>query len=361
MPNLSELVADFLVALDLERNYSPHTLASYRRNLRQFLTWMEDQERGTQLTDVTALTIRDFLGHLRDSCRNDGATVAQKLATLKSLLAYLRDSLPTPHAKGLPKVTWNYKHDKKLQRALSDTQLDQLVVAARVRVTDTEQQLQLSGRSTKRLEKQRIAAKRDLLILLLMAGTGLRVGELCAISLEDLNLEDRSIRLRGKGGKYRVVYFDIPEMVLAMQEYLQVRAEMGGDSSALLLNVRDGGRLTPRAVQLLLKGYLKDAGLDPEVTPHTLRHSFATLSIERGANVKAVSQLLGHAQVTTTLGMYTHLSEAHVRKVFQLFHPRNLDRPLLEEVVANRQRSLMYLKDATNQGQRRAIAAAVGG
>lgn len=257
-------------------------------------------------------------------------------------------------------MTWQYKHTKKLQKTLSDANLDALLAAIRRRAAETEALLRRAKGKTRRLRKQVAGCYRDLLMVLLMAGAGLRVGELCALDLDQINRADRSIQVRGKGRKLRVVYFVIPEMVAAMETYLYHRSELGSDLTALFLNGRDGGRLTPRAVQLLLKGYLQDAGLDASTTPHSLRHTFASLSIERGANVKAVSQILGHAHVSTTLAMYTHLSDEHVRKVFRLFHPRNPEHLSLEEAVAHRRQALLFVKDRTNYGHRQAIAATGG-
>lgn len=360
MPELATLCADFLSALDLERNYSPYTLRSYRHNLEQFRSWLIEQGRTGTPSDLAGLAIRDFLGYLRDHCHNDARTVAHKLATLKSFLGYLRETLPPAQASALPKVTWHYKYDKKVQQSLRDEDLNALLDAVHERIASTEADLQIARGRTRRLRKQLAACRRDLLLLLLMAGAGLRVGEVCGLNLDDVDLADHSIRVRGKGRKIRVVYFDIPEMVEAMAQYLRERCVLGSDPTALFLNGRDGGRISSRAIQLLLKSYLRDAGLDSKTSPHTLRHTFSTLSIERGANVKAVSQILGHAHVSTTLALYTHLSTEHVRQVFRLFHPRNPERLPLEEVVAHRRHALMFVKDQTNQSYRAGLAAAGG-
>lgn len=360
MSELASLCEDFLSALDLERNYSPYTVRAYRCNLGQFLAWLAAQGMPGSLSDLTGLRIRDFLGYLRDTCHNDARTVAHKLATLKSFLGYLREILPPATARTLPTITWHYRYDKKVQHALCDEDLNALLDAVQRRVAGAQTHLQATKRKTRRLRKQLAACRRDLLMLLLMAGAGLRVGEVCALNLEDIDRTDRSIRVRGKGRKTRIVYFDIPEMVEAMELYLRDRTVLGSEATALFLNSRDGDRITPRAVQLLLKNYVQDAGVDRTTSPHTLRHSFATLSIERGANVKAVSQLLGHAHVSTTLALYTHLSASHVRQVFRLFHPRNPDRLPLEEVVALRRHALLFVKGCTNQGYRSALAVASG-
>jgi|GEM_PF-1662340 len=360
MTELAPLCEDFLAAIDLERNYSRHTLRCYRHNLTQFLNWLDDQGREGVLSDLTSLTVREFLGYLRDRCGNDPRTIAHKLGTLKSLLSHLRETLPLPQATALPKITWRYKYDKKLQKSLNQPQLHALLAAVRQRVAEVTSKLESTTGKTRRLHKQIACCHRDLLMLVLMAGVGLRVGELCGLNLKDIDLTDRSIRVLGKGRKERIVYFDLPQLVEAMGQYLQHRSLLGGQTEAVFLNARDGSRLTTRAVELLLKDYLQAAGLDQEATPHSLRHTFASLSIERGANVKAVSQILGHAWVSTTLAMYTHLSNEHVRKVLRLFNPLNPQRLSVEEVVASRRHALMFIGDRTNYHHRRAVRALGG-
>lgn len=355
MSDLRGLVADFLVALDLERNYSPNTGKAYRAALGQFLAWLSHQGQPGELSGLTPGAVREFLAHLRDQRHNDPRSIQLKLTALKSFVAYLREALPAPLAQQLPRLNWQYKAGRKVQRALRDDELDKLLEAAYREREQLHADLAQALGPAPRLAKQAANASRNVLILLLLAGAGLRVSEVCGLNLSDVDLANRTIRVMGKGRKEREVFFDVPEMVQAMDGYL---ALPGGASpaGAIFRNSRDGGRLTTRSVQFLLQHYRDLAGLEGKVTPHTLRHTFATLSIERGANVKAVSQLLGHAQVTTTLQMYTHLSEEHVRKVFRLCHPRAEVHLPLEQVVELRRRALMYIHDAAGTGQRRAAA-----
>ena len=117
------------------------------------------------------------------------------------------------------------------------------------------------------------------------------------------------IRVLGKGSREREVYYDIPRMTAAMDDYLAIRDAFSPKSDAVFVNSRDGGRLTVRSVELMLKDYLGRADLSRSYTPHSLRHTYASLSIEQGANIKVVSQILGHSNIRTTLSLYTHLSE----------------------------------------------------
>ncbi len=347
---------EFLEVLDLERNYSPFTVKAYGVNLKQFLNWSD----GYGVDDPFRLTspaIRQFIQFLRDDLKVCDRSIEQKLATLKSFIGYLRLTLPKQQIQPLAVLSWRYKTTKKLKSSLAEEELDALLNAVNEHRTELQEQLVTTTGKTKKLEKQIRNAERNRLIILLMAGSGMRVGEVAGLNESDIHLKERAIRVLGKGSREREVYFDIPAMVEAMDSYSAVRDAYLPTSSALFVNSRDGGRLTVRSIEMMLKKYLNRAELNVHFTPHTLRHTFASLSIERGANIKAVSQLLGHSQIGTTLNLYTHLSDGHVRKVFKMCHPLAAQKLSDEEVMENRKNSLMYIHDETNQRQRKAIGA----
>lgn len=174
------------------------------------------------------------------------------------------------------------------------------------------------------LRRDTLEARRDRAMLQLLWATGMRVSELVALDLEDLHLGgDRSrVRCRGKGNKERAIPFGEPA-VTAVQQYLDsVRGRLlrRMDMPAVFVN-RRGERLTRQGFWLILKRYGQDAGIQPEVTPHTLRHSFATYLLRKGAPVRNVQELLGHANIATTQ-VYTHLTLDHVREEYARAHPR---------------------------------------
>ena len=149
----------------------------------------------------------------------------------------------------------------------------------------------------------------------------MRVGELAMIDTADIDFDDTSITVHGKGNKFRQVFFDVPAVKQALLDYMELRNNLPTDSGALFLNSKSYSRITTRSVQRLLKLYLALANLPSDISPHTLRHSYATISIENGANIKAICKLLGHSHVKTTLEYYTHLSKEYLRKVFITCHP----------------------------------------
>ncbi len=344
---IDSYIDDFLTYLNLEQNAAPNTLKSYRLNLNEFSKW--NQERGT--TVLSNLTIQDFVQYLREQKGNSSNTIAQKLASLKSFFNYL-----TSVKVVAPRLDGTYKKIKTEAIALSREELDSLLLAAKDKYHKTCNTLSNATGKTSLLQKQLAACSRDILMLLLLAGTGLRISELCSVNIGDLDMENGSFTVNGKGYKKRLVYFDLPEIRTALVNYLSLRFILTQEKEPLFTNLKDGCRLSVRGAQYIFQAHVKSANLSKNTTPHTLRHTFATLSIEMGANIKAVSQLLGHAQVGTTLKMYTHLSPEYVRKVFQLCNPFTEKVFSLEEAVNARRSSLLFINDRTNHWQRRAIA-----
>lgn len=351
------LIEEFLVMLDRGRGCSPKTVATYRIALGQFVDWLRTIGHSLQIADLRAEHVRDFLGHLRDGRGNDGRSIALKLAAIKSWLAYLRETLPPEAAGRLPVVDWNYRAPQRTAEALEREQLDRLLAAARRRYLEARGALESAAAPSPRVRRHADAAYRDYIIVLLLAGTGLRVGELVGLNLEDVDLPDCSFRIRGKGGRYRRVWWSVPPLQEEFAAYLERLPAADGQPAGgvpLFRNERDGARLTTRSVQRLLKSLAGEAKVT--ATPHTLRHTFATLTIESGANIKAVSQMLGHRHIATTLQLYTHLSAHYVREVFAACHPFAADRPSPDQAIAWRRRSLTALGDQTGWRQQQAIA-----
>lgn len=353
---IPSLIEEFLVLLDRGRGCSPKTVATYRIALGQLAGWLRTNSHSLQISDLRADHVRDFLGHLRDGRGNDGRSIALKLAAIKSWLAYLRETLPPEAAGRLPLVDWNYRAPQRTAEALERGQLDRLIETARRRHLQALGALDPAATPSPQVRRHADAAYRDYIIVLLLAATGLRVGELVGLNLGDVDLPDRSLRVRGKGGHYRRVWWSVPRLQEEFAAYLTGLPTADSQPVSgfpLFHNERDGGRLTTRSVQRLLKSLTEEIGLT--ATPHTLRHTFATLTIESGANIKAVSQMLGHRHIATTLQLYTHLSAHYVREVFAACHPFAADRPSPDQAIAWRRRSLTALGDQTGWRQQQAI------
>ena len=300
---MKEQMEDFLHYMTVERGVSPNTLAAYRNDLSQLIEYLESQSLGGHWVsiwaDVSEQTISEYVLHLHELGYSE-TTRARKIASTKSLFGFLVmdqfiESNPTVNV-GSPRI------GRSLPDPLTIDEIERLLKVPAA--LDTPE------------------ARRDLAMLDLLYATGMRVSELTALDLEDLDFSDGSVRCLGKGGKERIVPIHGGAVDL-LRSYIQdVRPVLAGAKkpTALFLN-RRGNRLTRQGFWLILKGYTEAAGLSGRVTPHTLRHSFATHLLRGGAPLRHVQELLGHASITTTQ-IYTHLTSEHVRAEYDGAHPR---------------------------------------
>jgi integrase/recombinase XerC len=324
---------DFLQFLRLNRNASVHTVRAYESDLSQFLAHaaagasMKASELPPQALDRDA--IRRFVGvlHHRGQSR---ATAARKLAAVRTFLRYLRRESLIDGDPGALVAT--PRREVRMPAHLSEEEMTALIAAA---ADDTP------------------LGRRDRAILELFYASGLRLGEVAGLDLEDVNLRARMARVLGKGGKQRLVPFNT-STATAIRAYLKdrevlVRGQEGrewqdrqdrqdrqerkaGRSSPsslsrqsrlrdpLFVNYR-GGRLTARSIDRLVRRYVAASGARNGISPHALRHSFATHLLQRGADLRAIQELLGHARLSTT-ERYTHVNAAQLLEVYRRSHPR---------------------------------------
>ena len=298
--DLADAIAQFCRWLENEKGYSPHTLSGYRRDLQEFSSRLGDSITAGALSSTQ---VSRFIIGLHG--RNGPSTVARKLSSLRSFFKFLqRRSIiatsPMDNISG-PKV------GKSIPNFLTVDQVFALLEAP--------------------AESDRFT-HRDQAILELLYSTGIRVAELVAADLDDLDLKGEMLRVRGKGNKERLVPVGRPavEAITAYQRgertaLLAERLAKGKtvDDQALFLNNR-GGRLTTRSVERFVDKYGQRAGIQTPVTPHALRHSFATHLLEMGADLRSVQELLGHASLSTTQ-KYTHLTLDHLSRIYDSSHP----------------------------------------
>ena len=305
-------VQSFLNYLVVEKGGPSNTLEAYRNDLNQFIQFATERterlgasngsnhlgEEEWGKVDLDLLV--EYVSNLRDKRRYRDTTTARKVATLKSFFGFLtgeeiiRDN-PTEFLLS-PKV------GRSLPKFLTE-----------------EETKQLLERPAKRKSPE---GQRDLAILEVLYATGLRVSELVSLNMQDVNLQEAYVRCLGKGGKERLVYIH-PHAADVLRDYTQgVRPRLlsSQKETALFLN-RRGERLTRQWVWTIIKGYAREADITKPITPHTLRHSFATHMLRGGASLRHVQALLGHASIATTQ-IYTHLTNDHVRQEFERSHPR---------------------------------------
>jgi integrase/recombinase XerC len=279
-----------------QRNASPHTLKAYGSDLGVFAAYVGSRNLG----EIDHLRIRGFLSHLYERGLSK-TSVARSLAAVRSLFRWLaREGIVEQNPA---KVVATPKLPKKLPRVPTIEEMN-LVLDSRMPETAS-------------------FPERDLLLLELLYGCGIRNSELVGINLDDIRMANEAILIRGKGKKERYVPFG-DSVRSALSAYLPTRLkvlmETGKSTSALLINQR-GGRLTTRSVGRIVKKIAVAKGLSPDVHPHTLRHAFGTHMLEEGADLRSIQEMLGHERLSTTQ-RYTQLSMKHVLAVYDQTHPR---------------------------------------
>jgi integrase/recombinase XerC len=297
---MEEHLAEFLRHLALEKNASEHTVKSYREDLTQALGFFRERLNGkVEPAQLTTRQLRAYLAWLNEQSYAK-STIARRIAAVRSWLRFLcrQGVLNDNPANGLRSP----RQDKKLPHFMSEADLTRL--------------LEAPPASTP-------LGLRDRALLETIYSAGLRVGETVGLNVEDVDLDSGLATIRGKGKRERLALLG-PHAVKAIQTWLNAR-NMGnagrlGGQAAIFIN-KNGTRLTTRSVGRNLEKYLALAGLDPQSSPHTLRHSFATHLLDRGADIRSVQELLGHRSLGTTQ-IYTHVTTTRLQESYQKAHPR---------------------------------------
>ncbi len=287
----------FIAYLKHEKNASPHTIASYQRDLLQLSEYLEAKK--LKLKDINNIALRGFLAVLYDKGEKK-STIGRKLAAIRSFFQFCvrkhwMDDNPA-------KVVATPKQEKPVPSFLSEEEMQEFLD-----LPQTGKPLDM----------------RDKAILELLYATGIRVSELVGINLEDVKFTERLIRIRGKGKKERLVPFGrMAEQ--SLRSYLRLRPLINKgnvEEPRLFLNYR-GRKLSSRSVERTVDKYIRHSAVRRKISPHSLRHSFASHLLSRGADLRVIQELLGHESLATTQ-KYTHLDLKHLIEVYRKSHPRS--------------------------------------
>ncbi len=307
---LDLLMRRYLEYIEIERGRSLNTLNNYKRYLEYFLEYAKNKHDITNPGDITEEVLREYRLYLNrkstNNTRNKDETLKKKtqnyyLIALRAFLKYLAKKSVrsvSPEAIELSKVP------ERLVDHISIEELDRLLKAPEN-------------------EKNELRKYRDKAILELLFSTGLRVSELCSLS-RDLDISKDEFPIRGKGDKVRVVFIS-DEARVAVKKFLEKRKDIDDamfvqiENKTLKNKGKNGLRLTSRSIERIVKYYAVKAGISKKVTPHVIRHSFATDLLSNGADLRSVQALLGHSSITTTQ-IYTHITDKHLRDVHKNFH-----------------------------------------
>ncbi len=295
---LKDAVEDFFHYLQIERGLAENTITSYRRDLVQYVTFIKEQKKMNDWNQIKRTDIVEFLYELKKIGKST-ATISRMISSIRSFHQFLvRDRIVQQDASlhiETPKL------DRLFPQILSSEEIDKL----------------LNVRSTSSL------AIRNKAMLELMYATGLRVTELISLHSTDLHLAMGFVRCIGKGSKERIIPVgDLAKDALEKYLYHARNDLLKKNKAETILFVNHHGRpLSRQGFWKIIKALARQAGLTKEITPHTLRHSFATHLLENGADLRSVQEMLGHADISTTQ-IYTHISKRRLKDMYQQFHPR---------------------------------------
>ena len=302
MEELNEMIeleiSEFVAALE-QRSASPHTVSNYQRDLRRFSRFIALRKIG--LDEVDHIFIRDFLSALYLD-RLSKSSVSRILSSVRSFLKFMVRRGRLPRNPG--ELVSSPKVPRKLPSKLSEFEAQQMIEGA---------------------DEPDLRNLRDRAILELLYASGLRVSELVGLNDVDIDMTERLLRVLGKGQKERIIPFG-QFAAQALEAYRIERAQMGKSrlddrgNLPVFINLR-GSRLTVRSIQRLVERYRRYLAPGRQITPHTLRHSFATHLLENGADLRSIQELLGHSSLSTTQ-KYTHIGLEHLRDEYRKTHPR---------------------------------------
>jgi len=299
---MQQQIQDFLTALDVDKGYSENTLLAYRNDLTQFLAYLHEHAREIRTwDDVKKQHIVAYIMHMKADLEYAASTTARKVAAVKSLFHHL---ISRKLIRDDPTATLNSPHVKKyLPKSVPPEEIARL--------------LEMPAK----LETPR--GYRDKAMLELIYATGMRVSEIVALEIGDVDLATGSVRCFGRRGKERVIPIH-GRASHALETYLEKGRRpllKDAEEKALFLNPR-GEKLTRQGLWLIIKSYVREAGLPESITPHSLRHSFATHMLRSGADLRNVQELLGHANISTTQ-VYTQIGSEPLPPAYDDAHPRD--------------------------------------
>lgn len=314
-------IQDFLQHLASDRGASVYTQRNYRLALLEFFDWFKSERQHGP--DWKALQRDDFRSYLRFLGRGNLSRAAIQLRFC-ALRTFYKFMIRRGHVESMPiKNISMPKLEKRLPKFLTAEQMIALLEAP-LKDLAQQQKAAAENNSDESKSKQVIDAApffRDVAILETIYSCGLRISELCGLRCEDLDWKEQIIRVRGKGKKERLLPIGEPALK-AIQNYWEQLPHSGGAMLPVFIAERNSSKpMSPRTTQIRLKRYLEIAGLDPKLTPHKLRHSYATHLLDAGADLRSVQELLGHAHLMTTQ-VYTHLTTERLKRAYDEAHPR---------------------------------------
>lgn len=308
MKELDKLIKDFLFHCRFEKSLSTHTLKAYQLDLEQFARFLSSNGSPPGIGDIDKKILRKYLQQLQETHKIK--TVKRKIATLKALFNFLEfdDKIPdNPFRKMRIKIR------------------EPLILPGVLTLEEVKDLFQTVYRLKRRCEDPDSYAYksivRDVAVLELLFATGIRVSELCFLTRANVNLDQGFIRVNGKGSRERMIQLCSAEVVAVLEEYRDLFHTIRHPFPFFFIN-RLGRQLSAQSVRFMIKKYTRLTGIKKTITPHMFRHTFATLLLEEGVDIRYIQQLLGHSTITTTQ-IYTHVSNPKQQEILTQRHPRS--------------------------------------
>lgn len=303
---LKEIIKDFKFHCEYEKNLSTKTLQAYKIDLEQFLNFKD--YKNIDINNFDKYKIKDYIQNLYIQ-EFKAKTIKRKIAVLKALFSYLEFEeiiLVSPFRKMRVAI----KEPKNLPKT--------------IQLREIKKVLKYLYRQKEQFEDKNIysykALVRDIGIIEILFTTGIRVSEICNIKRENINLQTGIITIQGKGNKERVIQICDSEVKKTLKEYINLFANQLKENEYFLIN-RLGNQISEQSVRLMIKKYQKESGVQKHITPHMFRHSFATLLLEEGVDIRYIQHMLGHSSISTTQ-IYTQVNLKQQKKILNNKHPR---------------------------------------
>lgn len=298
-PIFQSYINQYLDACKYQKNLDKKTIKAYRIDLVQFYSYLEQKQMVLGKESIT-----EYIKFM--NMRYKPKSVKRKLASIKALCRYLEDE-EMIQSNPFNKIRLGIKEPFMLPRAVPFRIIEKMLLSVHQNV------------ATAPTDFKRKCALRDAAVLEILFATGMRVSELCSLNVSDVNLQDGSIKIYGKGARERIIQICNREVLQSLSEYHQAcKVE---NETAFFIN-RAGRRLSDQSVRIILRKYAAKVQTSMHITPHMFRHSFATLLLEEDVDIRYIQQLLGHSSITTTQ-IYTHVSTAKQKDILENKHPRN--------------------------------------
>lgn len=302
--NLQSAIELFMFHCQYEKNLNKKTLAAYALDLSQFSTFIASMQ--LSFTDITLENIRDFLKKIS---HYKPKTIKRKMATLKALFNYIEFEYENFY-NPIRRMRVHIKVPSLLPNVLTSDEVKKILQY----LYSQKRQISVSSDHKKTILLRKIA------LVELLFGTGLRIYELCALTTDTIDLQAGIIRVYGKGSKERIIQICQPPILESLRDYRESLPKQSIKPEPFFLNCY-GKKLEPQSVRSIVKKLTKEAGITKRVTPHTFRHTFATLLLEEGVDIKYIQTILGHSSLSTTQ-IYTHVTNTSQRLILRDYHPR---------------------------------------